>query len=186
MSEQIAQKLTETLDAALIDPGAAQLLRTGQLTSALRHVGFGVVDETGGPARLAPIKPRVVRSSRPKPPAKRPTRQPRLASTATEAVNRRRTELETRAQEAESDYSEAEAQRVEAEAELDSHEHLKSDLKSTIERLIEELERARQQLREAERRTRRLQRERDRTARNAAIAQRRRDANQQRLANLES
>jgi hypothetical protein len=32
-------RLTETLDAALIDPGAAQLLRTGQLTSALRHSG---------------------------------------------------------------------------------------------------------------------------------------------------
>ncbi|WP_132195497.1 MULTISPECIES: hypothetical protein [Kribbella] len=41
----VADRLTETLDAALIDPGAAQLLRSGQLTSALRHVGFGVVDE---------------------------------------------------------------------------------------------------------------------------------------------
>jgi hypothetical protein len=61
----VADRLTETLDAALIDPGAAQLLRSGQLTSALRHVGFGVVDETGEPAKLAPMKPRTVRNSRP-------------------------------------------------------------------------------------------------------------------------
>src|SRR5690349_10701494 len=57
----VLDRLTETL-AALIDPGAAQLLRSGQLTSALRHVGFGVVDESGEPAKLAPIKPRTVRS----------------------------------------------------------------------------------------------------------------------------
>ncbi|MFG1626762.1 hypothetical protein [Kribbella sp. NPDC049227] len=68
VSEQITQRLTEALDAALVDPGAAQLLRSGQLTSALRHVGFGVVDETGEPAQLAPVTPRVVRS--------RPSRQP--------------------------------------------------------------------------------------------------------------
>ena len=41
----VADRLAETLDAALIDPGAAQFLRSGRLTSALRHVGFGVVDE---------------------------------------------------------------------------------------------------------------------------------------------
>jgi hypothetical protein len=46
----VAERLAETLDAALVDPGAAQLLRGGRLTSALRHVGFGVVDETGQPA----------------------------------------------------------------------------------------------------------------------------------------
>ena len=71
---QTAERLTETLDAALVDPGAAQLLRTGQLTSALRHVGFGVVDENGDPARLAPIRPRVVR--RAPPPAKAPAPRP--------------------------------------------------------------------------------------------------------------
>lgn len=69
VSAQTEQRLTETPDAAVIDPGAAQILRAGQLTSALRHVGFGVVDETGEPAQLAPVTPRVVRS-RPSPPAK--------------------------------------------------------------------------------------------------------------------
>jgi hypothetical protein len=70
ISDSVADRLTETLDAALIDPGAAQLLRSGQLTSALRHVGFGVVDETGAPAKLAPMKPRTVRRAPAKSPAK--------------------------------------------------------------------------------------------------------------------
>jgi len=58
VSQSVADRLAETLDAALIDPGAALLVRSGQLTSALRHVGFGVVDETGEPAKFAPMKPR--------------------------------------------------------------------------------------------------------------------------------
>lgn len=54
VTPQTTERLTETLDAALVDPAAAQLLRSGQLTSALRHVGFGVVDENGDPVQLAP------------------------------------------------------------------------------------------------------------------------------------
>ncbi|WP_329002711.1 hypothetical protein OHA18_06055 [Kribbella sp. NBC_00709] len=178
VSAQTADKLTETLDAALIDPGAAQLLRTGQLTSALQHVGFGVVDETGQPAQLAPIKPRVVRSTRTKPPTQR--RPP-----ADDPAKRRRAELESHARQADADYTQAEALRLQAEAELDAHEHLEADLRTTIERLTEELEHAHHQLREAGRHTRHLQRERDRTTRQAAVAQRRRDTNHQRLKTLD-
>ncbi|MFI7067332.1 hypothetical protein ACIBL3_40505 [Kribbella sp. NPDC050124] len=130
VSQQIAQRLTETLDAAVVDPGAAQLLRSGQLTSALRHVGFGVVDETGGLAELAPIKPRVVRS-RPKPPAaKKTARPPRRAASVDDSLQRRRAELQSRAQEAEDDYATAQAERVEAEAQLDAHEHHIADLEA--------------------------------------------------------
>ncbi|WUJ72206.1 hypothetical protein OG809_02850 [Kribbella soli] len=175
VSTQVADKLTETLDAALIDPGAAQLLRTGQLTSALHHVGFGVVDETGQPAQLAPIKPRVVRS-KPSPKHRPPADDP---------VKRRRTELESRAREADADYTQAEALRLQAEAELDAHEHLEADLKSTIVRLTEELDHANHQLRDAERHTRHLQRERTRTTRQAAQAERRRETNHQRLEALD-
>jgi flagellar biosynthesis chaperone FliJ len=185
VSEQIAQRLTET-HAALVDPGAAQLLRTGQLTSALRHVGFGVVDETGEPAQLAPVRPRVVRSTRPKPPAKRSTKPTRKTATVDTTLQRRRAELESRAHEAETDYAAAEAEQVEAEAQLDAHDHLIADLNAAIQRLNEELEQARQQLRDASRRTKRLRVARDRAARNVALAQRRRDANQQRLANLDN
>lgn len=188
VSQQITERLTETLDAAVVDPGAAQLLRSGQLTSALRHVGFGVVDETGGFAELAPIKPRVVRS-RPKPPAEKPPRPTRRAASVDDTLQRhrrRRADLQSRAQEAEHDYAAAEAERAEAEAQLDAHEHLIADLEADIERLAQELEQARQALRDANRRTRRLQVELARTTRNTTIAQRRRDAQQQRLTNLDN
>jgi hypothetical protein len=183
ISDSVADRLTETLDAALIDPGAAQLLRSGQLTSALRHVGFGVVDETGAPAKLAPMKPRTVRRAPAKAPVKRPARPQRL--TVDPALERRRTELRARAEEAEADYTEAEAERAEAEGLLDANQHQVTDLLATIERLTEELEQARQQVRAAQRQTSRLERGLDRAARTAAIAQRRRDAQQQRLANLD-
>lgn len=61
VSAQTAEWVQETLQAALIDPGASQLLRSGQLTSALRHVGFGVVDERGELAKLGPVRPQVIR-----------------------------------------------------------------------------------------------------------------------------
>ncbi|MEV0287029.1 MULTISPECIES: hypothetical protein [unclassified Kribbella] len=182
VSQQIAQRLTETLDAAVVDPGAAQLLRSGRLTSALRHVGFGVVDESGGFADLVPIKPRVVRTSRPKPAPRKKAQPP--AAKVDDKLQRRRADLESRAREAESDYQAAEAERVEAEAQLDAHEHHLADLEATIERLSGALEQARHDLREANRRTRRLQVELARTTRNTTIAQRRHEANQQRLTNL--
>ena len=184
VSAPTEQRLTETLDAAVIDPGAAQLLRTGQLTSALRHVGFGVVDETGDPAQLAPMKPRVVRTSPPKPPRKATTRRTPQTTPAASPAPNRRTELRTRAEQAEREYADAETERAQSQAELDAYEHHLADLKATIQRLAEELEHARQQLRAANR-TRALQVELNRTTRNATAAQQRRDANQQRLADLD-
>lgn len=184
MTPAVADRLTETLDAALIDPGAAQLLRTGQLTSALRHVGFGVVDESGEPAKFAPMKPRAVRSTS----AKKATRAPAPPdrSGAERAVQRRRDELEARAAEVEAEYREAEQERAEAESVLDANQHHLTDLQATIERLTEELDHARQQLKTAQRDTSRLERALDRASRTAAAAQRRRDAQRQRLANFDA
>ncbi|TCM35261.1 hypothetical protein EV648_1244 [Kribbella sp. VKM Ac-2568] len=182
VSQSVADRLTETLDAALIDPGAALLVRSGQLTSALRHLGFGVVDETGEPAKFAPMKPKAVRRT----PTKRPARQaapPPPPPAVDRTLERRRTELRTRAEESESEYREAE--RAEAESLLDANQHQLADLTATIERLNEELEQARQQLRTAQRQTARLERSLDRATRTAAAAQRRRDANHERLANLD-
>ncbi|ONI79069.1 hypothetical protein BWI15_00395 [Kribbella sp. ALI-6-A] len=157
----VAERLTETLDAALVDPGAAQLLRTGQLTSALCHVGFGVVDESGEPARLVPVKPRVVRSKRPAPARKaatspRPRRDP---------LQQRRAELAARAEQAAADYAEAEAKRVEAESLLDANQHHVTDLETTIERLTDQLEQTCDRLKAVRRETARLQRSLDRATR---------------------
>ncbi|MGW7680586.1 hypothetical protein ACWGID_07585 [Kribbella sp. NPDC054772] len=84
-----------------------------ELTSALRHVGFGVVDEYGEPAQLAPVKPRVVRSTQPATPqaitprARKATTRPQTAA----AAKRRRTELRTRTDQAGREYAAAEAAR---------------------------------------------------------------------------
>lgn len=55
VSADVGQKLRETLDAALIDPAAGDAVREGRLSSALRHVGFGVVDENGEPSNVTPL-----------------------------------------------------------------------------------------------------------------------------------
>lgn len=183
----VADRLTETLDAALIDPGAAQLLRSGQLTSALRHVGFGVIDETGEPAKLAPLKPRAVRSAPAKQTSKKSAKPPAPdRSGAERAAQRRRAELQTRADETDADYNEAEQERAKAESILDANQHHVADLQATIDRLTEELDHARQQLKKAQRESSLLERALDRASRTAAIAKRRRDTQQQRLANFDA
>ncbi|WP_133979036.1 hypothetical protein [Kribbella voronezhensis] len=179
----VVERLTETLDAALIDPGAAQLLRTGQLTSALRHVGFGVVDESGEPAKLAPMKPRTVRSA----PAKKATKAARPQQSGAErALQRRREELQSHADELEQEYLQAEKERAEAESVLDAHQHHAGDLQATIGRLTEELDQARQQLKGTQRETARLERALDRATRTAALARRRRDAQLERIATFDA
>ncbi|QNE20506.1 hypothetical protein F1D05_24570 [Kribbella qitaiheensis] len=55
ISADVGQKLRETLDAALVDPAAGEAVRDGRLSSALRHVGFGVVDESGEPSNVTPL-----------------------------------------------------------------------------------------------------------------------------------
>jgi hypothetical protein len=127
----VTERLTETLDAALVDADAAQLLRTGQLISALRHVGFGVVDESGEPAQLAPIRPRIVRSRLPAP-VRKTTARPRPRRP--DPVQQRRAELAARAEETAAAYAEAEAERAEAELVLDATQHHISDLETTVER----------------------------------------------------
>jgi hypothetical protein len=190
VSGPVAERLAETLDAALVDPGAAQLLRTGQLTSALRHVGFGVVDETGEPARLAPVAPRIVRrtparKTSPKPAKKQPEARPKRADTAQDTLRRRRAELQARAGELQLAYDEAEADRADAESKLDAHQQHLADLEQTIQRLTDELEHARRQLRAARRDTRRLERRLTIADRDATGARRRLEAGRQRLANVD-
>jgi flagellar biosynthesis GTPase FlhF len=55
VSADVAQKLRETLDAGLVDPAAGEAVRAARLSSAFRHVGFGVVDESGEPSNVTPL-----------------------------------------------------------------------------------------------------------------------------------
>ncbi|WP_350280480.1 hypothetical protein [Kribbella sp. HUAS MG21] len=189
MTMSSAERLAATLDAALVDPGAAQMLRSGRLTSGLRHVGFGVVDETGTPI---PVTDQV--RGRPTPTATAAKAAPRKASptkkaagprtrrlTQDEQLRRQRAELQERLREVEADYEAAENERAAAESELDANEHHIADMQTAIERLTDELEHARRELRHAQSRTRKLERALTRAARLAAASRRRRDAQQQRL-----
>lgn len=151
VTDAVADRLTETLDAALVDPTAGQMLRSGRLTSALRHVGFGVVDEAGEPAQISSIAPRA--KAAPPRPAKKATPRPAIKKAGTAAADRKaaeqraaerqRKELEARFAEVEAEYAEAEADRVAAESELDANEHHIADMQTAVERLSEELEQAR-------------------------------------------
>ncbi|WP_255437404.1 hypothetical protein [Cellulosimicrobium sp. TH-20] len=51
-------RLAETLTAAVMDPDAGALVRTGRLSQALQHVGFGIVDEGGEPADVVALRAR--------------------------------------------------------------------------------------------------------------------------------
>lgn len=193
VTDAVADRLTETLDAALVDPTAAQMLRSGRLTSALRHVGFGVVDEAGDPAQLTSMAMRTppARSARGK---KRAAAHPTVKRAGTAAADREATrqraaernrrELEARLAEIDAEYAAAEADRAAAETELDANEHHIADMHTAIERLTEELENARKELKNAQSQTRRLERALTRTTRIAAATRRRHAATSERLDNL--
>lgn len=195
VTAQTAERLTETLDAALVDPAAAQLLRTGQLTSALRHVGFGVVDENNNPAPLAAARPRVVRRSQPprkttapKTPAREAKRSKPAKHGGPSQVDRtieRRAAQRQLVNEAEADYAAALDEHEQAEQLLDAHQHRITDLEADLVRLNDELEQTRQALRDARKQLPRLQRSFHRAERNATAIQKRRDTQQQRLAAFE-
>jgi hypothetical protein len=183
LTDAVADRLTETLDAALVDPGAAQMLRTGRLTSALRHVGFGVVDEAGEPAQIVSTQP--ARPARTPAAAKRA--KPKAPTRADDkALQLRRQQLQDQVAEAVAEYDEAEAERAKVESELDANEHHIADMRTAIERLHDELERVRRELKDAQAQTGRLERAMTRATRAAAVAARRRDATQQRLASFEA
>lgn len=57
VSSAVLDRLTETLTAAVMDPDAATAVRSGRLSRALQHVGFGIVDEQGEEADLVVLHP---------------------------------------------------------------------------------------------------------------------------------
>ncbi|MEV6273390.1 hypothetical protein AB0L64_39910 [Kribbella sp. NPDC051936] len=190
VTAQTAERLIETLDAALVDAGAAQLLRSGQLTSALRHVGFGVVDESGDPAQLAAVRPRVVGQSPPRKAdstktAQRRGRAAESRSTLDSTLQDRRNAQRKRVDEAEEDYAAAEGEREQAERVLDAHQHRIADLEADLVRLNDQLEQTRGTLRQARKQTARLQSAFNQAARNAAAIKKRRDTENQRLNKLD-
>ncbi len=62
LGQAVARELETTLEAAVADTGAADALRSGRLTTAMRYSGLGPVDLTGvvtapGPTRASSARP---------------------------------------------------------------------------------------------------------------------------------
>ncbi|TDD48277.1 hypothetical protein E1263_33500 [Kribbella antibiotica] len=155
LSADVTQKLRETLDAALVDPAAGDAVREGRLSSALRHVGFGVVDENGEPTNVTPL-----------------TDERREAARA-----RRKTQQDETTAEAEQDRAQREAEEREAAARAEAKKEFEAAVtaaqaaEARVEDLDKQLDDARDALAEAQQLVHNLGAELDEARRTARDAQ---------------
>jgi DNA repair exonuclease SbcCD ATPase subunit len=158
-------ELEATLEAALADAGAAEALRRGRLTTALRYSGFGPVDLTE--ASVAPAEEKA-----PQPSAGGRTSAGRRESTAGErsGTERRR----ERVKKAEQELRAAEAAAADAEREADEQERRLSDARA-------EEDRRHRQVSELEKRLRDLRGAREQAGRDLLRAEKAQDAAARRL-----
>ncbi|TWD81449.1 hypothetical protein FB561_2565 [Kribbella amoyensis] len=156
LSADVGQKLRETLDAALIDPAAGDAVREGRLSSALRHVGFGVVDESGEPSNVTPLTDD----------RRRAAQERRKAAKAHEDEESAAAKAEREQAEREEEEREA-AIRAEAQQELEDAVAAAEQAEATVEELDAQLTEAQEALEEARETVRRVTAELD-EARKAA------------------
>ncbi|MFF1817146.1 hypothetical protein ACFVWG_07605 [Kribbella sp. NPDC058245] len=163
VSADVTQKLRETLDAALVDPAAGDAVREGRLSSALRHVGFGVVDENGEPTNVTPLTDERREAAR----ARRKTQQAEEAADtkAEQEEDRARREAEEREAAARAEAKQAfeaavkEAQAAESRVEdldkqLDDAREALADAQQLVHNLGAELDEARRTARDAQKESR--------------------------------
>jgi chromosome segregation ATPase len=163
VSRAIREEMEGTLEAALADPGAAEALRSGQLTASLRYTGLGSVDISGAVAA-----PRRAGASTPKP--------PKAASRSTsgdgEADRKRRERIEA----AEHKLEEARTEAADAQGARDAAERVVRDVQERVDglrRQLDELEQQMQRLRGEEKFASKNLTEAERAKRTAADASRR-------------
>lgn len=169
VSADVAQKLRETLDAALVDPAAGEAVREGRLDSALRHVGFGVVDESGAPSNVTPLtdERRKRADERRKARSAAPAAKAEKEESAAQKAKREKAEREQEEREAaekaaakkELDDAIAAAEAAEAAvADLDSQltdaRDALVEAQETVHRIGEELDEARKSARDAQKESR--------------------------------
>ncbi|WP_327639785.1 hypothetical protein OHB24_15870 [Kribbella sp. NBC_00482] len=163
VSPDVGQKLRETLDAALVDPAAGDAVREGRLSSALRHVGFGVVDENGEPSNVTPLTDERRQAARDR-------RKAQQAETATaederEAAQRKQAEDDEREaaeravakeafEEAVAAAQAAEAKVEELDTQLDKAREALSEAQAGVHRIGAELDEARRAARDAQKESR--------------------------------
>jgi hypothetical protein len=73
VSEDVARGLEETLNAALADPGQAELLLQGRLSVQLKHSGYGPADGPTSAAGKPPAAPAKARAAKSVPGRRQPT-----------------------------------------------------------------------------------------------------------------
>ena len=68
---QVRTEVSQTLEAAMLDPGSAEAVLSGQLVRALSYAGFGGVDLEGAVADLPKPKPAAKAQAKPSGPSKK-------------------------------------------------------------------------------------------------------------------
>ncbi|MGY4773224.1 hypothetical protein ACXC9Q_40480 [Kribbella sp. CWNU-51] len=160
VSADVGQKLRETLDAALIDPAAGDALREGRLSSALRHVGFGVVDENGEPSNVTLLTDERRQAAR-----DRRKAQQAEADKESAATRGKREAAEREAEEREA------AEKAKAKQAFEDAVTAAQKAEATVEDLDNQLDAAREALAEAQEQVKRLGAELDEARRAARDAQ---------------
>ena len=160
VSADVGQKLRETLDAALIDPAAGDALREGRLSSALRHVGFGVVDENGEPSNVTPLTDERRQAAR-----DRRKAQQAESDKESAAARGKREAAEREAEEREA------AEKAKAKQAFEDAVTAAQEAEATVENLDNQLDDAREALAEAQELVKRLGAELDEARRAARDAQ---------------
>ncbi|TCC28033.1 hypothetical protein [Kribbella speibonae] len=163
VSADVGQKLRETLDAALVDPAAGDAVREGRLSSALRHVGFGVVDENGEPSNVTPLTDERRQAARDRRKAQRAETE--TAEEEREAAQRKQAEADEREaaeralakqafEEAVAVAQAAEAKVEELDTQLDNAREALSEAQARVHRVGAELDEARRAARDAQKESR--------------------------------
>ena len=164
VSADVGQKLRETLDAALVDPAAGDAVREGRLSSALRHVGFGVVDENGEPTNVTPLtdERRQAARERRKSQQAEADKESTTARTKREAAQREQEEREAAEkaklkqafEEAVATAQAAEANVEDLDTQLDNARDALTEAQQLVHRLGTELDEARRTARDAQKASR--------------------------------
>ncbi|MER7251778.1 hypothetical protein [Kribbella sp. NPDC000426] len=163
ISADVGQKLRETLDAALVDPAAGDAVREGRLSSALRHVGFGVVDENGEPSNVTPLtdeRRQAARDRRKTQQAETDAAQEAADEKAAAAREEKEREEAERAkarqafEEAVAAAQEAEAKVEDLDTQLDNAREALAEAQALVHRLGADLDEARRTARDAQKESR--------------------------------
>ncbi|MET9314385.1 hypothetical protein ABZX12_21465 [Kribbella sp. NPDC003505] len=163
VSADVGQKLRETLDAALVDPAAGDAVREGRLSSALRHVGFGVVDESGEPSNVTPLTDERRKAARDRRKAQQAETDEKATAEQKRAAAQREQDEREAAEKAKAkqafEDAVAAAQQAEAEVEdldtqLDNAREALAEAQALVHRLGGELDEARRTAREAQKESR--------------------------------